>query len=60
ESIRLVNQESTSLDEQRATDWTDFKPSLADFLDPVDRSKTIEGYPAPLRAILTAKKVNRS
>ena len=60
ESIRLVNQESTSLDEQRATDWTDFKPSLADFLDPVDRSKTIEGHPAPLRAILTAKKVNRS
>ncbi len=59
ESIRLVNQESTSLDEQRATDWTDFKPSLADFLDSVDRSKTIEGYPAPLRAILTAKKVNR-
>jgi len=60
ESIRLVNQESTSLDEQRATDWTDFKPSLADFLDPEDRSKTIEGYPAPLRAILVAKKVNRS
>lgn len=60
ESIRLVNQEATSLDEQRATDWTDFKPSLANFLDPQDRSKTIEGYPAPLRAILTAKKVSRS
>lgn len=60
ESIRLVNQESTSLDEQRATDWTDFKPSLADFLDPEDRSKTIEGYPAPLRAILVAKKISRS
>lgn len=60
ESIRLVNQESTSLDEQRATDWTDFKPSLADFLDPEDRTKTIEGYPAPLRAILVAKKINRS
>jgi tRNA (mo5U34)-methyltransferase len=60
ESIRLINQESTSLDEQRATDWTDFKPSLADFLDPEDRTKTIEGYPAPLRAILVAKKISRS
>lgn len=60
ESIRLVHQASTSLDEQRATDWIDFKPSLADFLDPVDPTKTIEGYPAPLRAIFVAKKVKRS
>jgi tRNA (mo5U34)-methyltransferase len=30
--------------------------SLAEFLDPNDRSKTVEGYPAPLRAVLTAKK----
>lgn len=60
EAVRLVNQEPTRLEEQRATNWTDFKPSLADFLDPEDRSKTIEGYPAPLRAILVARKVNRS
>jgi tRNA (mo5U34)-methyltransferase len=30
--------------------------SLADFLDPDDRSKTMEGHPAPLRAIFTATK----
>jgi tRNA (mo5U34)-methyltransferase len=28
--------------------------SLADFLDPDDGSKTMEGHPAPLRAIFTA------
>lgn len=54
--IRLVNQEPTSLSEQRATRWTDFRQSLVDFLDPVDRTRTIEGYPAPLRAILLAHK----
>lgn len=59
ESIRLVSQKSTPLDEQRATDWTDFKPSLVDFLDPKDRSKTIEGHPAPLRAILIATKATQ-
>jgi tRNA (mo5U34)-methyltransferase len=30
--------------------------SLADFLDPDDSSKSIEGYPAPRRAILIAEK----
>jgi tRNA (mo5U34)-methyltransferase len=30
--------------------------SLADFLDPDDPKKTIEGHPAPLRAIFTATK----
>jgi tRNA (mo5U34)-methyltransferase len=29
--------------------------SLAQFLDPNDSSKSIEGYPAPKRAIFTAK-----
>ncbi len=44
----------TELEEQRKTDWME-NESLIDFLDPNDTSKTIEGYPAPLRAILTAK-----
>ena len=44
----------TSLDEQRSTDWMTFD-SLEDFLDPKDNTKTIEGYPAPTRAILKAK-----
>ncbi|SUH36808.1 tRNA (5-methoxyuridine) 34 synthase [Salmonella enterica subsp. enterica] len=33
-----------------------FTESLADFLDPNDRSKTVEGYPAPQRAVLIARK----
>jgi tRNA (mo5U34)-methyltransferase len=30
--------------------------SLSDFLDKQDNSKTIEGHPAPTRAILLAEK----
>lgn len=52
-NVRLVNIDQTSLDEQRKTDWIDTE-SLEDFLDPNDKSKTIEGYPAPLRAIFIA------
>jgi len=50
----LVDVTVTSTSEQRATDWMRFH-SLADFLDPADSSKTIEGYPAPRRAIVTAR-----
>ncbi|MCG9760587.1 MULTISPECIES: tRNA 5-methoxyuridine(34)/uridine 5-oxyacetic acid(34) synthase CmoB [Pseudoalteromonas] len=52
--IKVVNKDVTSLDEQRQTPWMETE-SLADFLDPNDSSKTIEGYPAPLRAIFIAK-----
>jgi tRNA (mo5U34)-methyltransferase len=55
-AIRVVSLAYTSIDEQRATEWTDFKPSLVDFLDPNDPKKTIEGYPAPLRAVIIANK----
>jgi tRNA (mo5U34)-methyltransferase len=51
---RLVDINKTSTDEQRATDWMTFH-SLANFLDPHDSSKTIEGYPAPTRAIFVAE-----
>jgi tRNA (mo5U34)-methyltransferase len=54
--IRVVSLEHTSFDEQRATEWTDFKHSLVDFLDSINPKKTIEGYPAPLRAIIIANK----
>lgn len=50
----LVDVCVTSLEEQRSTDWMTFH-SLADFLDPEDASKSIEGYPAPRRAIVTAR-----
>ncbi len=52
-NVRLVNIDKTTLDEQRKTDWIDTE-SLEDFLDPNDPTKTIEGYPAPLRAIFIA------
>lgn len=51
---RLVNVTATTTEEQRATEWMRFH-SLADFLDPVDHSRTIEGYPAPRRAVLVAE-----
>ncbi|PIW46979.1 MAG: tRNA 5-methoxyuridine(34)/uridine 5-oxyacetic acid(34) synthase CmoB [Zetaproteobacteria bacterium CG12_big_fil_rev_8_21_14_0_65_54_13] len=53
--IRLVDVGPTTTEEQRATDWMRFE-SLADYLDPLDPSRTIEGHPAPLRAVLTAIK----
>jgi tRNA (mo5U34)-methyltransferase len=53
-NIRVVDVAPTSLEEQRATQWMDGQ-SLRDFLDPNDQSKTIEGYPAPLRAVLVAE-----
>jgi len=41
--------------EQRATDWMRFQ-SLPEFLDPADHSRTVEGLPAPTRAVLIARK----
>jgi len=51
--VKVVEQNFTSIEEQRTTDWMEFN-SLKDFLDPNDHSKTIEGYPAPKRATLVA------
>lgn len=53
--VRIVDISQTSLEEQRKTDWMT-SDSLADFLDPNDLSKTIEGYPAPMRAVFIAQK----
>ncbi len=52
-NVRCVDVNTTSLDEQRRTEWMTFE-SLADFLDPDDISKTAEGYPAPKRGIFIA------
>jgi tRNA (mo5U34)-methyltransferase len=54
-NVRMVDIDVTALDEQRKTQWIDTE-SLQDFLDPNDQSKTIEGYPAPKRAIFIANK----
>ena len=50
-----VDQNTTTTAEQRSTEWMAFH-SLSNFLDPLDPSKTIEGYPAPKRGIFIAAK----
>ncbi|AWX15042.1 tRNA 5-methoxyuridine(34)/uridine 5-oxyacetic acid(34) synthase CmoB [Mergibacter septicus] len=52
--VRCVDLAVTTPEEQRQTDWLD-NESLIDFLDPNDHSKTIEGYPAPKRAVIIAQ-----
>lgn len=52
--VELIDVGRTTLDEQRRTPWMTFH-SLAEFLDPDDLTVTIEGFPAPRRAILTAQ-----
>ena len=54
-NVRVVDEAVTTLDEQRSTEWMTYQ-SLADFLDPNDRTRTIEGYPAPRRAVILANK----
>lgn len=53
--IKIVDISTTTLQEQRCTDWMKFE-SLENFLDPDDHSRTIEGWPAPRRAMLIANK----
>lgn len=55
EQVRIVDENVTSIGEQRSTDWMTHN-SLPDYLDSSDASKTVEGYPAPRRAVLIAKK----
>lgn len=50
---RLVDVSVTSVEEQRSTEWMRFQ-SLSSFLDPGDPSRTLEGYPAPRRAVIIA------
>ncbi len=52
---RCVDINRTTIDEQRATEWMRFY-SLADFLDNSNPALTVEGHPAPKRAIFVAKK----
>jgi len=52
-NCKVVDINQTSIKEQRTTDWMRYE-SLPDFLDPNDSNKSIEGYPAPLRATIIA------
>lgn len=51
--IKIVNECTTTATEQRRTEWMQYE-SLNDFLDPGNPHLTVEGYPAPRRAILVA------
>ena len=53
-SIRVIDVSKTTTAEQRSTDWMRFD-SLASFLSPQDDNLTVEGLPAPRRAILSAQ-----
>ena len=53
--IEVIEITTTDYKEQRVTPWT-FGMSLDDFRDSEDPTKTIEGYPAPKRVYLIAKK----
>ena len=55
QAIRIVDVTPTTDAEQRATEWMQFE-SLANFLDPHDSTRTVEGYPAPLRAFAVARR----
>jgi tRNA (mo5U34)-methyltransferase len=52
-NIRTIDVSITTTEEQRASEWMTFE-SLSDFLDSNNAGRTIEGHPAPMRAILTA------
>ena len=56
-NVRVVDVSKTTTNEQRTTDWMEFD-SLDKFLDPDDSSKTIEGYPGPIRAVVLANAPN--
>jgi tRNA (mo5U34)-methyltransferase len=53
--VKLIEIAKTRAVEQRKTKWMQYE-SLGDFLDPNDPNLTIEGYPAPVRAVLLARK----
>ena len=53
--VRLVDVTPTRTDEQRTTDWMRFE-SLAEALDPQNPTQTVEGLPAPVRAIVLGRK----
>jgi len=55
-NIRVVDVNKTTTAEQHKTPWIgENGASLEDFLDPLDDSLTIEGYPAPKRAIVVCE-----
>lgn len=52
--IQCIDVARTTVDEQRSTEWMTFE-SLREALDPQNPDLTVEGWPAPLRAIFVAR-----
>lgn len=52
-AVRIADITRTTTHEQRTTEWMPFE-SLQQALDPDDPTKTVEGWPAPLRAVVIA------
>ena len=52
--VRVLDISQTAIEEQRSTDWMHFE-SLPEALSPQNPRLTIEGHPAPTRAMLVAK-----
>ncbi len=53
--VRHADTTPTTIDEQRSTEWMPFE-SLAEALDPGDETRTIEGLPAPTRALVLCRR----
>lgn len=52
-NVEIIDTTITTTQEQRTTKWMRFE-SLTEALDPNDASRTVEGWPAPRRVIVTA------
>ncbi len=55
DSFEVLRTSVTSTEEQRKTEWIEGQ-SLEAFLDPNDKTKTVEGYPAPKRVYVKLTK----
>ena len=53
--VEVFYQHEMSASEQRRTRWMEYE-SYEDYMDPNDPSKTVEGYPAPMRFYIKARK----
>ena len=51
--VEIIDTSITTVAEQRSTEWMTFD-SLREALDPEDSSRTVEGWPAPHRVVITA------
>ncbi len=58
EELEVLSIVKTEPKEQRRTEWINTQ-SLNDFLDKENQNKTVEGYPAPKRVYLKAKRLKK-